>query len=279
MMKKLIIILLSCAMILSCIVYFASCNKVARVELSLEENELVQELVKYISTLNANVYPPNLTVESQLDDIIQADMRILHVSFDPQNYYYVCGYYSCESEHDETNYCCASKYTWVKFESSDDITEIYKNMSIIVAFQINSTACVTDIASEGISVPTVEHYSMYSPKFVKGVNVADHLYFNANYLYSISDSEDYLADSTDKNFHGLYTLPCVEINGKNYVMFKTGMKHPYSENIEIDLKMELGKYYDSIMNAAEETRYNETKDEWDFEYILIGIEKFAQFIF
>ena len=278
-MKRLILILLTCAMLVGCITCFAACGQAKYIELSSngKGSELVNGLTSYLESLSAAIYPAEWHLEAHLDRVKQRNMRILHVSIDPDKYYYVCAYYN--NDHDESSYCCVSEYTWVRFANKKDIREKFRGKSFVIAFQINSACFIRDIASNNDSTPIIEHYTVYTPEFVRGKNIADSLYCYEAYLYPIGKDINYVLDSVNRTYRNSVALSCIEIENEWYFMYLDSATYSGRDTDHTDFQLEFGKYYEDLFNVIEDKKYSETNGKWTKEYVLIDLNEFANVVF
>lgn len=142
------------------------------------DKEKISTLVSYLLHYNDAHDMPDMPTLAEEINKIKGGTQALLVSFDPTNYYYVCGYYNIEHEYSESLYCCAENYTWVECVNATDIPKTYDDKEFIVAFQFNKALLVNDIISEEIEVPDIEHFQMFKVKFEGEYNVNEAVVFN-----------------------------------------------------------------------------------------------------
>ena len=273
-MKKFILILLVCVMLVGCLTCFTSCSR-RPVELSQDsDKDIISALCSYLQEPNkvTEVFKDS-SLESKIDSVKNGSFQALHVAISPNNYYYICGYYT--SDHIENGYCCAAKYTWVKFFNKENIQEYYGEEKFVVAFQINKAKFVRNITSIWAKTPKFEHFLMYTPEFKNGVNIADKIYCNVSYVHFSSKAYEkntkYILDSSDEANHHLQTLPCEKINGKYYILQET--KVGYKER---NLESEFGIYYDELMEIMIVDQYSEKQGRKTYHYGLINVNEFGK---
>ena len=146
-------------------------------------------------------------------------------------------------------------------------------MKLAVAFQINKAEFVVDIVDDEATVPELEHYSMYTPSFADGRNIADALDISVSFLYFRSvnhESDSYLIDSVDSRVHYLSAVPSLKIEGDYFIALESERGE-----YKIDLEYGFGKHYASIMNIAEQDKYVYEVDGVSYSYILVDINEFA----
>lgn len=139
-------------------------------------DELIDSLIDYLKMLYVEYELPDTSLSGKIDKIKRGQQPLL-VDFDPTNFYFVCGYYDGITENGPLKYRNSNEYTWVRFESADEIQENHEDKKFIVAFQINKALLVWDIASQKAILPRVEHFQMYDPVFENGVNTNTHVVF------------------------------------------------------------------------------------------------------
>ena len=183
---------------------------------------------------------------------------VTHVCFDSSNYYYVCGYFTDDHESESKYYCCPRKYTWIIVESEKDIPEKYKELNFIVAFQMNKTSSAINIATNEAVSTQIEHYMKYVPQFVDGKNIAKKIDVDFTYICFVNHDNAYHFDTTTDYFHDTYTLNCIEIEGKWYLLYKVKRE---------DMELHFGEYYESLIGV--------TKD-YDKDHVIIEFNDFAE---
>ena len=142
-----------------------------------KDSELIVELIAYLEQYLVEYDLISVSFSSKVNGI-KNGAQPLHIAFDPNNYYFVGGYYNTTHEYSEYNhYCCAAEYMWVGYESEAEIQEYYNDMPCVVVFQINRTLTVTNILS-GEPANDMEHFQIYKPTFENGVNTAEPIAFD-----------------------------------------------------------------------------------------------------
>ena len=262
-MKRFILILLTCAMLVGCITCFAACNK-EPVEISVEENywDIINVLCTHIRNVRAmpSINYGDLSRSRSIDSVRDGKAQALHVAVDPNKYYYICGYYNSDHYNEETILCCGAKYTWVKFNKKDEITEYYGEKKLIAAVQVNKARFIRDITSILARTPKYEHFLIYTPEFQDGVNVADAIYCDISYIDFCSKDEKYVLYSSEIKLHEKYTMPCVKYKGKYYI--EENSNKGYLESTYRD-------YYDDIKEIINSDEYEKKG------YGIISIREFV----
>ena len=126
-MKKLILILLACVMLIGC---FVSCDAIDKepVELSREgkDQEIVSTLIQHMQRKTGFVDAVDLPMSHEIEEVKAGTSQAIHVAFNPRDYYFVCAYHNAAHEHVDDLSCCKEyNYTWVKFSRKEDITKQY----------------------------------------------------------------------------------------------------------------------------------------------------------
>ncbi len=253
-------------------------NNVVEPSRDVEDPKLLSGLIEYLHLLFDCIEPLDGRAEARID--LMSRYRILHVEIDPDNYYYVCGYFNDAEVHDneiqETHlYCCAESYTWIRINNEADIPATYDGKRLIAAFQINGTSFVKDVLSNDTPAPSFEHFLVYTPKFENGINVAESLYCKESYIYSTDPESEYVLDSVQKRFHETYAFYCIELNEEYYIYEKARIDYKNNVSTNIDFVVEFGKYYDQLTEIMIEDQYTETKNENTYYYILFKIDEFV----
>ena len=233
------------------------------------DDDLVIELLDYLQSLKTDYYMPLTSFEIKINEI-KDGKQPLHVAFDPINYYFVCGYCYCPHEYEQNMYCCATRYIWFVFDGETDIPEYYYGAKMIVAFQINKSMFVTDLLSDDINVPNIEHFQIYKPNFENGFNVNPAITFEESFILLNDADKDNLYHSTSKYNHYWVTLPTLYLDEKFYITVLL------DDMTETHLKYEFGEYYDALIGIMESERYTVTTEKGKTNcYGLISVESFA----
>ncbi len=289
-MKRFIIIILLCAVVLCC---FASCDNADKVqdipeannkfegnpikEVSSDErySELISTLVQYLNQYWAEFdLPPPPTLAENIDKIKLGTQALL-VSFDPSNYYYICGYYNADHEYDEELFCCANKYTWVKLDDPTKIPEAYEGKSLVVAFQINKSKLISDIVSEQTEVPDIEYFQIFDVEFENGYNTKNHIVFEKTIIYLNEYKKDVIFYSEHRSGYEFLTIRALELDGEFYIPVETYVSYHEGEVYSEDLSYEFGKYHDDLMEIMIKEKYSETPTNAHYtrHYGVLGVRE------
>ena len=295
-MKKIISILLLGGLLLTC---FAGCAFREQTPEPTEPaskynnpmdlpEDMLDALTEYLQTINMEFLIGSYSFAERLN-YLKNGTQWLHVTFDPSDFYYVCGYYNPDhkntenkaslDESEDRNYCCASAYTWVKFDSEKDICDTYGNSRIMVAFQINNAQSCRDIAPSTKAVPEFVHYQLYEPEFSDGINIAEPVAFNETFISFTKSEQSTIYYISDIRFHRVRTVPCVCLEEDYYILVELYAEHPDGTRSERDLQREFAEYYDDIMQVMITDKYSVLNENGTVRYYgLIDIEDIANLV-
>ena len=182
------------------------------VEGELDKNsDLIVELLTFLDEYRKDIMPPTTSLAKQIDSI-KSGKQPLHVVFNPDEYYFVCGYNPSESEKTVFDNC-----VWIKYDNETEIQEYYNGGKITVAFQINKALNVMDILFEGSAVPDMEHFQLYDVVFENGVNVAAPATFDSAFIYLNDSNKELIYYSVGKYYHKSVTIPCVYLDEQYFI--------------------------------------------------------------
>ena len=180
-----------------------------------KEKELISELTEYLKNKNVEFDAGELV---RFDEHVKRGAQPLHVQIDPENYYYMCGYYNVTHNYGENHeYCCAKNYTWVKLEKAAEISEAYNGEKFVVAFQINKAAFVNDISPERSAVPEVEYFQLFETQFKDGKNENERIAFDKIFLYANFSDKGSVFCYEPLYESGLYVI-CENRKGEYYIV-------------------------------------------------------------
>ncbi len=242
------------------------------------DQALVHELTEYIQSLHGMFDLNEIPFSMKVDQVKRYDQQVFCVKFDAENYYYACAYFNPLHEKPETapnDLCCVGEYTWVKYDSPNQITETYNGLGFVCAFQINRSLYCVDLSSNNGATQNVEHFKMYTAKFVNGINAETNSFVDKSFVF-ISHSDDKIAyHSADAYDHEQLTIRCVEKNGKLYIpIFLYAKEEDGTRKENTMLEWELGADYDDIMRVLIYDEFNERGNY----YGLLTMEDFSKII-
>ncbi len=222
--------------------------------------ELLDALVDFLEEYHADHDLMGFSEEMKIDFIKQRKPAV-HAAFDPSKYYFVCGYY--KGDHDDIkesrSYCCPEEYEWVKYESADEIREYDNDAKMAVAFQINKALFVKDLMT-GKEYPFFkEHFQLYTPKFVDGLNTNTPVHCSESFIYLnlYRVKEDPLYYSTSCYYHSSVTFTCIAKEEHYFMMLHWYHLNPDGQCTSTkNFELTLGKHYDSMMNIMCQETYS-----------------------
>lgn len=241
-------------------------------------DELIDSLIDYLKMLYVECELADTSLSEKIDKIKFGHQPLL-VDFDPTNFYFVCGYYDGITKNGPREYENSDKYTWVRFESADEIQENHEDKKFIVAFQINKALLVRDIASQKAIIPRIEHFQMYEPIFENGVNTNTHIVFEDEFIYLNPSNADRIYLSAAAFDHQVVTIPCILFENEYYISHFMYSIHINGEKDEMNLRGVFDQYYDSLMSVIQPTKYSITRSSGITDYYgLITIDDFVNII-
>ena len=279
-MRKIVSLILLCFLFLVC---FIGCtdtkNNENEVSVELQkDDDLVLALIAYLQDIfvSHDMLPTSTAIKI---DEIKNGKQALHVGFNKSSYYFVCAYYDNAHEYETIDYCCATNYTWVKFESANDISKRYEDGQFVVAFQVNKASFVTDITSKDANVPNMEHFQLYTPTFNNGINTNSPLVLDKTFVYLNSSDKSNVYHSTSAYDNAWITIPCIYLDEQYYIIKELYTVYPDGSRSDGNIISDFGKYYDTLVNIMDTTGYSviDEKGRTNF-YGLIKIDDFANCI-
>lgn len=242
---------------------------------------LIIELTDCLENYLVEVNPAELSFAMTLSVIKQYGRQSLHVKFDANDYYYACAYYNPADEHSESSgpYCCVHEYTWVKFESAEQITQTYQELGLVAAFQINKALFCHAIGAEGGLSEKMEHYQQYTPAFLDGVNVAEPIVFDRSYVYLNGSTLETVYFTAEKEPYGWIGFDCVDVRGKLYVPLELYTVNSDGTRYNHDLENEFDTYYDDVMSVMVMDQYSVCDERGNTTYYgLLSVEDISSII-
>lgn len=286
-MKKIISILLLSGLLLAC---FAGCafgeqtpepteaptKPVSKYNNPMElPEDMLDSLVDYLESRNMRYDMPSTSVEIKIDKI-KNDSQPLHVAFDPESSYFVCGYYNDAHKSETSAHCCAEEYTWIKFENAKKIQESFDGKKMIVAFQINKALFVRDISQENASIPEMEHFQMYKCEFIDGINTNEPVVFDETFIYLNESSKSVVYHNMAIYYHNWVAFPCVNLNSQYYIPIPLSVTYPSGNISQTNLTYAFGNYHDALMGILVTGEYSVTYETGAVaSYGLLEVNKFA----
>lgn len=297
-MNKIISIVLLCSLLLMCLSSCAYVDKIFGNKDNEPENletpnqddpqnedgkpvelqatdERVVELLEYIEELSWSCQGSVPYKFSSKVDCVKNGGQALLVNYQSSETYFICGYYT--EDYEPIFHWDAPKYTWVKFENENEITETYNNLILAIAFQFNVANAVTDIVTRDAEVPNVEFYQEYTPIFNEALNTNTAIAFDRIFLHPISnenskkDSIYYSAFESE-----YYSLSLLYFNYQYYIIEYHYTSKSDGTNTAGYLAEEFGEYYDALSKVMITNEYCRVNENGDASfYVLIKFEDFV----
>ena len=251
-----------------------------------KSSDLIVTLVAYLDEFWIEYEIGEKTLANQIDDI-KNGAQPLHVAFDPENYYYVCGYYNGSHKDENYDWCCSGEYIWKRYDTETEIQEYYNGMKCVVVFQMNKALTVTNILSNEIKTPDIEHFQiLHNPTFENGVNTKAPILYDGDFVLLNDEDKDVVYYTQKTAFHSLKIMPFVILDDQYYIC--TWLATLYGEE-EFDLQQALsrastvydfGEYYDAIVAVMDADKYTATSTDgkYVYRYGLISSDDFANYV-
>lgn len=249
-----------------------------------KDSELIVELIAYLEQYLVEYDLISVSFSAKINQI-KNGAQPLHVAFDPNNYYFVGGYYNNAHKDSVIDYRYASEYVWVGYKSEAEIQEYYNGMPCVVVFQINRALTVTNILSDE-PANDMEHFQIYKPTFENGANTASPIAFDDTFIYlnNVSNrfDEDIIYHSKSWYYHGNATISCICLDGEYYLPFylatlEDGEIFDAQQALSTNqITYTLGEYYDAIINIMNTEKYNvEVNEKYTYRYGVVSIDDFV----
>ena len=248
-----------------------------------KNNELIVALVDYLENYYTLYYMPPTSYEIKIDEI-KRGVQPLHIQFDSKSNYFVCGYYNATHQYAETedkSFCCVKEYIWVRYNNESNIEEYYDGKKCVVAFQINNSLFVKDILSNESNIPKVGHFQLFTTSFKDGKNINKEKDFDKTFIYLNSkEGKETIYYASSVSYHNWVSFPCVKFNGEYYITIPIYTYNPEGDKTDQYLDIQLGKYYEDLMNIMQIEEYSETNEAGFMSYCgFFEIEEFVDTLF
>lgn len=252
-MKKIISAILLCVLLLIC---FSGCagTQGGPVELP-RDDALVRKLVEYLGYYSSEFDLTTYSISEKIDQI-RDGTQALRVRFDGAEAYFVCAYYGGP---ETDNYDSAADYTWVKYESANEIGEKYKDMELVIAFQVDKAAFVTDIVNGDAAAPGMELFREYAPEFKDGLNTNAAVEYCDSFIYLNSSDDKIVYHSRSFYDDCLNTIPFSLIDDQYYIVSALYAIMPNGDRLEYDdFTGQFGEYSDAFASIMDADGYTST---------------------
>ncbi len=200
-------------------------------------------------------------------DMVNNGCSPIHMQFDSSLCYFLCAYFPQNNGHIESEYCCREKYTWVKFEYENDISQYYNGAEMVVAFQINIPIFCRNILSGTDDPINFEFYQRYYPAFSEGFNVNPRIDFEETFIY-MNDSDDdtvYYGNAQNNPLdfqRDVRLIRCEKIDDQYYAF----EYHYEVFDYQTELEYTFGKYCDYLSSVMITEVVDKVIITWHEEY-------------
>ena len=236
--------------------------------------ELKKELIAYLKEVNVEYELPDTSFEDKINEII-SKKQSLSVKTDPDDYYFVCGYYSDIHSSERIDYCCVDQYIWIPYTKAEFIKETFYDEALMVTFQVNKT---TGKILPGANSSSAEVFRLYYPELERGINTKDGLVCDDSFLYIDYDEASEVQYICPEHMLFEYcSIPLIELDGKDYVVggtYRQNSVETLESARENALKYYLGEHYDGLKDIVITDKYS-VSDEY---YILFELDEFAAYL-
>jgi hypothetical protein len=243
-------------------------------EVLSNDSDLVLALIDYLHLRDADVQISDVTAENKINKIKKGHQNLL-VDFKSSSCYFVCGYYNNQHKTESDIFCCANKYTWVKYEDESFIKENYGENKLIIAFQINKASFIVDILSNGETNCVMEHCQTFAPQFINGKNVKAPDVFDESFIYINSSDKTNLYHFTPFYINRLITFPTIYLDGKYYLTTELYVKYADGKCFEPGLA-DFGKYENDWKSIILTDKYSVSTEEKTIYYGLVDVNDFVK---
>ena len=243
---------------------------------------LIVALLTYIEESRYDINPGHTSIAYSINKIKKGKQPILFAA-DPNEFYFVCGYYpnASDEQSDDLSHYTAEQYVWVKYDTANSICEYHNGGKIAVSFQINKSLTVIDILSKETDVLEFEHFRSYTPIFENGLNVNTHIFFDEAFIYLNDSGKDTVYHSKSSADHSSITIECICLEGEYYIPIHLGTAKS-DETVDVlafltrqSFIRECGEYYDEILGVIDCEKYSEESKGYTYYYGLISVKDFV----
>lgn len=200
-------------------------------------------------------------------DLIKNGYHPILVEFDDaaSQMYSVSAYFTPDDGHDELYHCCRDKYTWVRFDDPNEISNYYNGQKNRMSFLVDVTSSCRDLMdTENVGL-SLSYYRRYFPKFINiGVNFPrDPVPMTGTHIILCDPSSKnlyYNVHSRDWFMAEMRRLSHYELDGEIYISTLIYVSADGGdEELQREIKQELGDYYDCLiseMRCSVDTEFN-----------------------
>ncbi len=224
------------------------------------DTQLLDEINFFLSKYYGRTgsFPQMYSLKEKLQWIESGEAtKALYVEFDPEQYYFLCGYYAEPDENEMLLHDNTYSYLWVAFDDGRDIPESYQGCELTVVVQINRSKRCRDLQDESKTVQLENYLVLDLPKFENGQCVCEPAEVDDALIFlSLYEARQYSDIGYQSNKQ--YDIPCIELEGQMYIPIQQYVLYADGTRTDTKLKNQLGKYYDAIMAVLIDDQYSVT---------------------
>ena len=212
--------------------------------------ELEEGLIKALSDYLREYYGPNcdLAVRS-----LEQKINFCRNGYNPllveggEECYYVAVYSNQEPQPTDENRKFEED-TWVRFNTSEEISESWNDEAFLAAFQINPARSCKNLKTGETDIK-MEHFFHIRPEFKDGFAIPIKKTNQILFIQLTTSDEKQLYCTRSSTIQGLYRISCTKLDGETYIYYQIGYQLGNGKYVEHDLEAEFGEYYDEIMKV------------------------------
>lgn len=249
--------------------------------------DLLEETISYLNyhgknflpNVNISILSPN-NIESDIDILSNNDSDMYYIEIDSNNYYFACAF--CDISIDDIR-VTINDVIWKGYKNEKDIPKYYQNKKIVLTIQINKASNIINFTDKNSNDNfEFDYMSLFYTSFGKdNLNTKDHIIINEELvtIYNMNNTvkENYVAIFNYGN--KLTNFDILQIDDQYYISIKKTIYSDDNISYDFDLKLELGNYYNDLLEIVLVQNYIEYKNESQYiEYLLIKIDDFVDLI-
>ena len=212
--------------------------------------ELEEGLIKALSDYLRECYGPecDLAVRS-----LEEKINYCRNGYNPllveggEECYYVAVYSNQEPSPTDENRKF-EEHTWVRFNTSEEISESWNDEAFLAAFQINPARSCKNLKTGETDIK-MEHFFHIRPEFKDGFAIPIKKTNQILFIQLTTSDEKQLYCTSSSAIQWLYQINCAELDGETYIYYQIGYRLGNGKYVEHDLEAEFGEYYDEIMKV------------------------------
>ena len=214
------------------------------------KSELEEGLIKALSDYLRECYGPecDLAVRS-----LEQKINYCRNGYNPllveggEECYYVAVYSNQEPYPTDENRKFEEN-TWVRFNTSEEISESWNDEAFLAAFQINPARSCKNLKTGETDIK-MDHFFHIHPEFKDGFAIPIKKTNQILFIQLTTSDEKQLYCTRSSTIQGLYRISCTKLDGETYIYYQIGYQLGNGKYVEHDLEEEFGEYYDEIMKV------------------------------